>query len=916
MKRLKVIKERILVIMLVVILLVTFVPMGVTAFGNGEYDDEINLSSGEIEFMDIMPLSTNVYLESDITATNVLGLNRYPLSGSFTMNGVAYSRGIAGHGTATYAIVGRGFTLLTGMFGRISFTGGGWLTVTAGDGRLLGGYTLNAGSALIPVNIPIPSDVQQVHIRLEGGGTILGFGDAYFSASGTAPMTPPTVPGAVYLESNIFPASRSNLNTYPSAGAFEVAGVASYFRGMTNSSSTGTQGIATYNIAGRGFTRLVGNLVRWNGTGTGTLLVTGDGVTLGEYTLGTGMLLQEIDMAIPAGVQQVQLRFQTASGTQLGFGDAYFMAAPVITTQPVNRTVNAGQNATFTVAATGAASFQWQVSINNGSTWINVSGGTSATLTLSNVTAAMNNNRYRVNVTNAAGTVTSNQAIITVNTESPTGLIFTVGNVKSTAGSIIEVPITIVNNPGIAAISNLRIDLGAGLSFHYPQGQAAYGANPATWPFITRSGSGFFDGMIPISGRPQDGNIGSSHIVFNFMDSAEPFDSTENGTLVTLRLSIAEIVPGGTEIPITITVDGVRNSSQQVISFHAENGSVTVQDFLYGDVTSTGSVDIFSVQALLIWLNSGSPAGGLANEAAGRVTSTTGRPDIFDAQALLQWINSGGNAAIGHPGPNINPSAAFSAASMPLNSETNLVIEVDSRDAKPGDIIDVPILITNNPGVSAIKELRIDLGSGLSLHYPQGQAAYAANPTTWPFITRTGSGHWDGMIPISGRPQDGNIGNTHIVFNFMDSSNPFDSTETGILVTLRLKVDESASGDLSITLNGGSFISLQNQVERFSVFLNGVVSTPSDGLIYGLVIPINERPADCNGEPTIADVVRLLEWLDPIRRPNVSINLPASMVVYDSTDPDRAEPTIADAVRLLEWLDPIRRPNVILGPPS
>jgi len=40
-----------------------------------------------------------------------------------------------------------------------------------------------------------------------------------------------------------------------------------------------------------------------------------------------------------------------------------------------------------------------------------------------------------------------------------------------------------------------------------------------------------------------------------------------------------------------------------------------------------------------------------------------------------------------------------------------------------------------------------------------------------------------------------------------------------------------------------------------------------------------------------------------------------SKETYDSADPDRAEPNIADVVRLLEWLDPVRRPNVVLGPP-
>jgi len=95
--------------------------------------------------------------------------------------------------------------------------------------------------------------------------------------------------------------------------------------------------------------------------------------------------------------------------------------APSITTQPVNRSIAAGQNTTFSVVATGspAPTYQWQVSANSGSTWSNaggtgVSGATSATLTLTNVNAAMNNYRYRVNVTNSAGTVTSTARTLTV----------------------------------------------------------------------------------------------------------------------------------------------------------------------------------------------------------------------------------------------------------------------------------------------------------------------------------------------------------------------------------------------------------------------------------------------------------------------------------------------------------------------
>lgn len=88
-----------------------------------------------------------------------------------------------------------------------------------------------------------------------------------------------------------------------------------------------------------------------------------------------------------------------------------------ITTQPVNANICTGSEATFTVTATGTAlSYQWQVSTDGGVTFTNITGATSATLTLTGVSSAMNNNRYRVIVSNTCpSSVTSNATIITVN---------------------------------------------------------------------------------------------------------------------------------------------------------------------------------------------------------------------------------------------------------------------------------------------------------------------------------------------------------------------------------------------------------------------------------------------------------------------------------------------------------------------
>ena len=89
-----------------------------------------------------------------------------------------------------------------------------------------------------------------------------------------------------------------------------------------------------------------------------------------------------------------------------------------ITTQPVSATVCAGNNATFTVAATPVTgnTFQWQVSVAGGA-FTNIAGATSNTFTVTAPTAAMSGNRYRVIVTGVcAPSVTSAIATLTVNT--------------------------------------------------------------------------------------------------------------------------------------------------------------------------------------------------------------------------------------------------------------------------------------------------------------------------------------------------------------------------------------------------------------------------------------------------------------------------------------------------------------------
>ena len=91
---------------------------------------------------------------------------------------------------------------------------------------------------------------------------------------------------------------------------------------------------------------------------------------------------------------------------------------PTIATQPASTTISFGQTATFNVAATGTAplSYQW---LQNG---VAISGATSATYTTPAMTTGSS---FAVKVSNATGSVTSEQAALSVMITAPAARTFT-----------------------------------------------------------------------------------------------------------------------------------------------------------------------------------------------------------------------------------------------------------------------------------------------------------------------------------------------------------------------------------------------------------------------------------------------------------------------------------------------------------
>ena len=85
------------------------------------------------------------------------------------------------------------------------------------------------------------------------------------------------------------------------------------------------------------------------------------------------------------------------------------VVAPAITAQPAAQTVTEGKTATFSVTATGTSpSYQWK----KGGT--NIPGATSSTYTTPATSMGDSGARYSVSISNSAGSVTSNNATLTV----------------------------------------------------------------------------------------------------------------------------------------------------------------------------------------------------------------------------------------------------------------------------------------------------------------------------------------------------------------------------------------------------------------------------------------------------------------------------------------------------------------------
>ena len=225
---------------------------------------------------------------------------------------------------------------------------------------------------------------------------------------------------------------------------------------------------------------------------------------------------------------------------------------PVITTQPVSQTNNAGSTVSFNVVATGAAplGYQWQARAVGGGTFTNlvnggpISGATSNVLAIASATANWVL-AYQVIVTNSVGSVTSSPAATLTALASPV---------------ITTQPVSQTNSVGSAVAFNV----------------VAVGASPLSYQWQARSvGGGTFTNLVngaPISGATSN-VLTLSPVATNWALAYQVIVTNGYGTVTSSPVAKLTVTPVSNSQSNSIVIQNFSFEAQTVASnnFAIEN---------------------------------------------------------------------------------------------------------------------------------------------------------------------------------------------------------------------------------------------------------------------------------------------------------------------------------------------------------
>ncbi|OFW28432.1 MAG: hypothetical protein A3G76_04800, partial [Acidobacteria bacterium RIFCSPLOWO2_12_FULL_65_11] len=376
------------------------------------------------------------------------------------------------------------------------------------------------------------------------------------------------------------------------------------------------------------------NTAPYSGVSTGTLTVTSATVVL------TGLQYRAIAT--------------NSSGTATSSAATLTVtAAPAITTQPASQTVSSGANASFTVAASGtpAPTYQWQISTNGGTSFVNLSnaapygGVTTGTLTVTSATVGLTSHQYRAVATNSTGSVTSIAATLTV-TAAP-AITTQPSSQTVAAGANVFFTATATGDP--APTYQWQVSTNGGGSF-------ADVTNAAPYSGVTTGTLSVTNVTVALTGTQY--RVVATNTTGAATSTAATLTVTA-GPVITTQPASQTIVAGG-NATFTVTMTGTPAPTLQWQV--STNGGTSFTDLTngapYGGVT-TATLTVTSASAGL----TGNQYRTVATNSTGSATSTAATLTVTAAAAITtppsnQTVAAGGNlsfavAASGAPTPTL-----------------------------------------------------------------------------------------------------------------------------------------------------------------------------------------------------------------------------------------------------------------------
>jgi VCBS repeat-containing protein len=283
-----------------------------------------------------------------------------------------------------------------------------------------------------------------------------------------------------------------------------------------------------------------------------------------------------------------------------------------VTSSPSSVTVTSGQNASFSASATGtpAPTVQWQVSTDGGTTFTNVPGATSTTLTFA-ADMSHNGNLYRAVFTNASGSVTSSAASLTVNAAGATTSVTSSKNptvfgqavtftatVSATSGTPTG---TVTFLDGASSLGTLTLDSTGAASFTTSALAVGNHAITASYSgdsnFNANSSSPFTQivqldvAAVAVNASPNPSVFGQPVVVAATVSATAPGSGTPTGTVTFLdgltSLGAANLVNGQASFTITSLATGLHS----LMATYAGDGSFSQNSGVAGQTVNRASTN-------------------------------------------------------------------------------------------------------------------------------------------------------------------------------------------------------------------------------------------------------------------------------------------------------------------------------------